>query len=262
MNIGFLGLGKLGLPVALAVESKGHKVFGYDINTKVGESIEKKRIPDIPGLENHDCYIQDPTHQYLTTVLPNLPNQSVVLDACGAPGGKTGALLQKQPQLLIDVVDKNPLKQKVTQENLQHYNKNVEILSQDSTTLHLKQKSIDYTAVLLDAPCSATANIGQNPEIKINQNPESIAHLNQQQAKLLHTTWQLLKPGGYLLYSTCSLLKTENHEQISLFLSHQSNATSLPLTNPQSGEKSTHGIVILPDNFTRGGFFALLQKAL
>ena len=224
--------------------------------------IEKKRICEIPGLENHDCYIQDPTHQYLTTALPNLPIHSVVLDACGAPGGKTGALLQRQPQLRIDVVDKNALKQEITRENLQHYHPNVSILSEDSTTLHLKKESIDYTAILLDAPCSATANIGQNPEIKINQTPESITHLNQQQAKLLHATWQSLKPGGYLLYSTCSLLKAENSEQISHFLSSHSNAVSLPLTSPQSGEKSAHGVVILPDNYTRGGFFALLQKVL
>ena len=222
--------------------------------------VDKKYITVLPLLEQSEVYIQDPVNQYLVSFLPKLPYQAQVLDACGAPGGKSGALLNLQPNIHITLLDKNERKIAQTQENLQHYEDKITILHANALDTDKWWDSKLYDAILLDVPCSATANIGQFPEVKMNRTPEEIQNLQNQQKNLCQKTWTLLKHGGYLLYSTCSLLREENEELLDKALSHMPGSEIIPMYNPQTGLLSHKGVILLPDSYTRGGYFALLQK--
>ena len=238
-----------------------HKIAQYGIeHWSKAILVAKKDITKLPLLEQSEVYIQDPVNQYLVASIPQLPNRAQVLDACGAPGGKSGALLNLQPNIHITLLDKNERKIAQTQENLQHYRDNISILHADALATDIWWDNKPYDAILLDVPCSATANIGQFPEIKLNRTPEEIQNLQNQQKNLCQKTWTLLKHGGYLLYSTCSLLREENEELLDKALSHMPGSEIIPIYNPQNGLLSHKGVILLPDNYTRGGYFALLQK--
>ena len=117
-----------------------------------------------------------------------------------------------------------------------------------------------YDCILLDPPCSATATIGQHPEIKLIRDPTDIMALQETQKALWHALWPYLKNEGYLLYSTCSLLEEENHEQLTQLVDQTGDAVICPLTNPITGHISHKGVSISPDPFSHGGYYALVQK--
>ncbi|MBD3671298.1 MAG: 16S rRNA (cytosine(967)-C(5))-methyltransferase, partial [Gammaproteobacteria bacterium] len=117
-----------------------------------------------------------------------------------------------------------------------------------------------FDRILLDAPCSASGVIRRHPDIKLLRRNEDIEQLAELQSRILEALWPTLKPGGHLLYITCSVLAAENVEQISAFLSHHKDARSLPLDVPW-GHTCEAGRQILPGEDGMDGFYyALLQK--
>ena len=115
-------------------------------------------------------------------------------------------------------------------------------------------------AILLDAPCSATGIIRRQPDIKWHRRADDIPALAAQQARLLDALWPLLKPGGRLLYATCSVLKAENEQQIDAFLVRTPEAQAQALDR-RYGRVSGAGRQRLPGEDEMDGFFyALLAK--
>jgi 16S rRNA (cytosine967-C5)-methyltransferase len=148
--------------------------------------------------------------------------------------------------------------QKVT-ENLQRLDLRATLGTGDASTPSLQQASFDR--ILVDAPCSATGVIRRHPDVKLLRREQDIDQLADKQLAILQGLWPLLKPGGRLLYVTCSVLEEENSRVVQRFLDQCPEAA--PASPELSwGEASGSGRQLLPS--TRGAdglFFALLAKA-
>ena len=124
-----------------------------------------------------------------------------------------------------------------------------------------------FDAIILDVPCSSTGLLRTHPEVKLRQTEASVERLSQEQLQLLRTTWPLVRDGGELLYSTCSLLSDENEGVIERFMQGESQAESIRLALPLKKERDgslmvrkAHGVLLLPAQRHQGGFAALLRK--
>lgn len=212
----------------------------------------------LPGFADGLVSVQDEASQLAAHLLPLAPGLRV-LDACAAPGGKTCALLEREPTLRVLALDQDAKRLLRVHENLDRLGLQADVrcseLSQDQT---LAPASFDR--ILLDVPCSATGVIRRHPDIKLLRSAAEVATLVERQAALLAHAWTLLAPGGYLLYSTCSVLKAENSDQISAFLDHHPEAQLQPLAIP-GAQVCAGGLQLLPGTAHADGFFyALLQK--
>ncbi len=222
--------------------------------------IPRGEIKKLPGLTDNNLYVQDPINQAIASIVPTLKADAQVLDACGAPGGKAGALLYQQKDIHLTLVDKSPYKLDRTKQNLRHFQDRTTILVGDSTTPQSFCPDMLYDCILLDTPCSATATIGQHPEIKLIRRPDDIQALLDTQKRLLQALWPYVKSEGYLLYSTCSILVEENHRQISAFADQHNDVHICPQPHPEEGTMSYKGVSIKPGQFSHGGYYVLLQK--
>tara|TARA_B100002019_G_C21213820_1_gene570844 strand:+ start:73 stop:1335 length:1263 start_codon:yes stop_codon:yes gene_type:complete len=213
--------------------------------------IQRKDINHLPGLSEKSVYIQDINQQNVVKLLPKLPQGALVLDACAAPGGKAGALLNQQPHIQLLAIDKNPDKLDRLRDNISHLNPTAKVACQDAMaiTSWCEQK---FNAILVDAPCSATGTIQAHPEIKLTQSKENITQLANQQRALLNTLWPYVAPDGYLLYSTCSILPQENESITNQFIKEHQQ-TIMP-TSPQQHHHSH------PPTPNKQGSYAYLFK--
>ncbi|EOD03809.1 ribosomal RNA small subunit methyltransferase [Emiliania huxleyi CCMP1516] len=118
------------------------------------------------------------------------------------------------------------------------------------------------SAVVLDAPCSASGILRTRPEAKVHQSRESVEALCETQQRLLRAAWSRLAPGGELLYTTCSLLRAENEEAVQRFAAEAPGATLAPLRPPRGAlsRAQPQGVTFLPSEEHQGGFVALLRK--
>ncbi len=115
---------------------------------------------------------------------------------------------------------------------------------------------------MLDAPCSATGVIRRHPDIKLLRRSDDILQLAELQGRILKAHWPLLKPGGQLLYITCSVLPQENVRQLQRFCREQSDAQEQPIV-ASWGQAQTIGRQILPGQAEMDGFYyACLQKGV
>ncbi|MEC8881956.1 MAG: transcription antitermination factor NusB [Pseudomonadota bacterium] len=219
--------------------------------------IETQSPLSLPGLTEQQVYIQDSIHQYIPTLLPQLPERARVLDACAAPGGKSAALLLKQPNITLLAIDKQKSKISRLKENLRPFPQ-AEIQHQDALQPEKWWDGELFDAILCDTPCSATGLIQKHPEVKINQNEKNIQRLAKTQQALLQALWPLLRNDGFLLYSSCSILPEENEQTISLFLQTQAEAQMYTKDKRiQNGQKT-----FIPSSSHTGGYVAIIQKKL
>lgn len=142
-----------------------------------------------------------------------------VLDACCAPGGKTAHLLEIAPADSIEVlaVDSDKGRLVKVEETLDRIGLQAQLRHADLTSPEAFGKDEMFDAILLDAPCSASGIVRRHPDIRWLRRAEDIGQLGLLQQKIADTLWEKLKPGGRLLYSTCSLFKAEGAEQVQNF---------------------------------------------
>jgi 16S rRNA (cytosine967-C5)-methyltransferase len=219
-------------------------------------------VEELPGFGQGHVSVQDEAAQLCTSLLELAPGQRV-LDACAAPGGKTGAILEcvdgLQEVVALDI-DEQRLQR--IEENLTRLQRKATLLAADAADVAQWWDGQAFDRILLDAPCSATGVIRRNPDIKLNRHASDILPLVALQANLLQALWRCLKPGGIFVYATCSLLPAENEEQISTFLDANSDAELLPLDTPW-GEDRRGCRQLFPQVQGHDGFFyAKLQKTL
>jgi len=215
-------------------------------------------VMKLPGFTEGLVSVQDEASQLLPALLKLAPNFRV-MDACAAPGGKTCALLEAEQSLAMFCLDSDPNRLPRLQENLDRCQLTAKVMCADIT----QQEYFDpdsFDIILLDAPCSATGVIRRHPDIKLLRTPKEVALLNQVQAALLDAAWRLLKPGGQLMYSTCSLLKSENSLQLAAFMARHANAKLQKLQIPGS-VACDYGYQLFPRQGDNDGFYyALLEK--
>ena len=174
--------------------------------------LPKGRIESLPGFDEGAWWVQDVAASLPARLLGDIAGKRVA-DLCAAPGGKTAQLVLAGASVVA--VDSSKTRLGLLAENLARLGLEAELVLADAATW---QPGELFDAVLLDAPCSSTGTIRRHPDIPYVKSPKDIEALAELQARLLDNAASLLKPGGRLVYSTCSLEPEEGEAQIAAFL--------------------------------------------
>ena len=224
---------------------------------------EAASVNDLPGFREGHVSVQDLSAQATAYLLDA---SGFVLDACAAPGGKTAALLETQSPRRLIALDNNARRLKQIEETLQRLqllSDNVTLQVADARTIRFDH---DFDTVVLDVPCSATGVVRRQPDVLLHRRREDIDALVEMQHRILLNGYAQLKPGGTLLYCTCSILRVENANQIATFLGLHPDAECLPIERDGYGMACTNdgryvGHQRLPGDLHADGFFyALIRK--
>ncbi len=228
-------------------------------------------VPSLPGYAEGHFSVQDAAAQLAAPLLLNQLQSAApgarlrVLDACAAPGGKTAHLLEYAAAgsgadvLALDIDARRCSR---IGDNLARLGLQANITVGDAALPATWWDGQLFDAVLLDAPCTASGIVRRHPDVRWLRRPTDIAQLAAIQARLLAVLWPLVRPGGRLLYCTCSVFKAEGDAQTQSFLTHHTEALLMPSPGhllPQSGGDSAH----LPDNLRGdhdGFYYALFEK--
>jgi len=190
---------------------------------------EAVNVGELPGFFEGSCYVQDASAQLAGQLLKPQDGERI-LDACCAPGGKTTHLAELCESANIVAIDSDSYRLDRVSENIERMRlKNIKIIQGDASNQDWWDKK-QFDKILLDAPCSATGVIRRHPDIKLLRKPRDITQLTAIQSGILDNLWLCLKPGGVLLYATCSVLKSENEQQISDFLERTKDAQHEQIT--------------------------------
>jgi 16S rRNA (cytosine967-C5)-methyltransferase len=199
----------------------------------------------------------------LLQALPGHGAQTRILDACAAPGGKTAHLLELSDAQVV-ALDVDPARCERIDGNLERLGLHAKVSVGDATDSDAWWDGQPFDAILLDAPCTASGIVRRHPDVPWLRRASDVPQLARLQQRLMVALWPLLKPGGVMLYCTCSVFKAEGERQIKAFLQHNTQALSLPcvghllpLNRLDSGAVADN----LPCDHD-GFFYALLQKPL
>ena len=215
----------------------------------------------LPGWPEGRIAVQDLSAQ-LPAIALAVKVGETVWDMCAAPGGKSAQLLEATPTMLLltdNEADRIP-KINALFARLGCAEDAAAVHALDATQPLPESLPQQFDAILLDAPCSATGIIRRQPDVKWHRREKDIGALNTLQWRLLKNAWRHLRPGGRLLYSTCSVLKAENELLIGQFLQQHADANALPL-DARFGRVSGIGRQRMPGEDDGDGFFyALLER--
>ena len=204
----------------------------------------------LPGFSQGEVSVQDLGAQQAARLLDVQPGMRV-LDACAAPGGKAAHLLACAAIELTAVEADHDrcmaLRQALDPARFPA-DRAIHVVCADAAATDAAWAKRPFDAILLDAPCSGSGVAGRHPDAKWLRRDEDVEALARVQKRLLHALWPLLKPGGQLLYGTCSVFAQENQAQIANFLRHTPNA------------ELRQQIHLLPDARHDGFFYALLRR--
>jgi 16S rRNA (cytosine967-C5)-methyltransferase len=224
-------------------------------------------VHQLPGFEAGAVSVQDGGAQLAARLLDTKPGMRV-LDACAAPGGKTLHIVQRTPDLgTLIAVDDDALRLQRVRENLQRAGRDALLLTADMRTRPPSLASASFDRVLVDAPCSATGVIRRHPDIKLLRRAADIARFATTQLEILATSFDLLMPGGLLVYCTCSALPVENDAVVTSFLAREPRASLAPwpelLTRPPGLIDRPAGWQLLAGGGagTDGFYYACLAKS-
>ncbi|WP_144211762.1 16S rRNA (cytosine(967)-C(5))-methyltransferase RsmB [Shewanella donghaensis] len=237
-----------------------------DVEASAGESDDAILLASptdvmrLPGFAEGASSVQDGAAQWAATLLAPEGNE-LVLDACAAPGGKTCHLIESAPNINVVAVDFDEKRLERVQQNLDRLQLKAQVIHGDAADIDSWWQGEKFDRILLDAPCSATGVIRRHPDIKWLRKNSDIDELALLQQQIIDHCWKWLKPGGTILYATCSILPEENSQQIEQFLQRTSDATLVPIAQQSSPEDI--GWQLLPgQNNCDGFYYARLVKAL
>ena len=265
-------------PMTLRVSPKHSSVQDY-LQALEGQGIAAKAVAQfgvqllkavpvhqLPGFSEGHVSVQDAAAQLAAPLLLKglqASQQALrLLDACAAPGGKTGHLLECHPEAQVLALDVDPVRCERIQQNLDRLKVKAQIVAADAATPADWWDGQSFDGILLDAPCTASGIGRRHPDVRWLRRESDVAQLADIQAKLLKALWPLVKPGGRLLYCTCSVFKAEGESQIQTFVQHNTDAQILPSPGhltPSSATSETS----LRDNVMGehdGFYYALLEK--
>jgi 16S rRNA (cytosine967-C5)-methyltransferase len=212
----------------------------------------------LPGFDEGLVSVQDGAAQLAASLLQH-NSQHRVMDACAAPGGKTAHILQLQQPAYLLALDNSKERLLRVSEMLQRIGAKAEVVTGDASTPREWWDGQQFDRILLDAPCSASGVIRRHPDIKYLRTENSLRKIVKRQAKILDSLWQLLNPGGMLLYVTCSIFKIENQEQVTAFLNRHEDASLEEMTGDWG--RGRIGRQLLPGDYDMDGFyFAPIRK--
>ena len=177
----------------------------------------------------------------------NVQNGEHVLDACAAPGGKSGHLLE-WADCRLTALDIDAARLQQVHDNLQRLHLTAELYAADARQWASCYDGPPFDAILADVPCTASGVVRRHPDIKWLRRPQDAAKTAAQQTDLLDALWTILKPGGRMLLSTCSLFHEENEDQLQFFLQRHTDAVC------------RNSETLLPSPHQDGFYYALIDK--
>jgi 16S rRNA (cytosine967-C5)-methyltransferase len=214
-------------PLDLSVKSGAagwaERLGGIVLPTGSVRIVAKGRVEELEGFAEGEWWVQDAAASLPAQLLGDVSGK-LVADLCAAPGGKTAQLAAAGAK--VWAVDSSPKRLERLKANLARLKLEAETVEADAS-LWLPPEPLD--AVLLDAPCSATGTIRRHPDIPYLKSAADIDELASLQRKLLAHAATLLKPGGMLIYCTCSLEIAEGPAQTRRILSERSDIALVPL---------------------------------
>ncbi|AXI48261.1 16S rRNA methyltransferase [Sulfitobacter sp. SK012] len=221
------------------------------------------QVSAMPGFEAGDWWVQDAAAAFPVQVL-NPQKGEAILDLCAAPGGKTMQLTSRGAQVVA--VDNSPSRMARVRENLARVH-----LPAKTKVMDARAVEGEFDAILLDAPCSGTGTIRRHPDLPHAKDGSEFGALMDLQEQLIDHAWSLLKPGGRMVFCTCSLLPDEGEVQIDDALERHADmhvdrdALALPGIDP-SWITSEGGLRLRPDYWAEHGgmdgfYIASLRKA-
>ncbi|MEA5583514.1 16S rRNA (cytosine(967)-C(5))-methyltransferase [Nodularia harveyana UHCC-0300] len=218
-------------------------------------------IQNLPGFSEGWWSVQDASAQ-LVGYLLNPQAGEVVIDACAAPGGKTTHIAELMgDEGEIWACDRTASRLRKLKENAQRLHlQSIQICTGDSRNLPQLYHKGDR--LLLDAPCSGLGTLHRHADARWRQTPESVQQLSSLQAELLSHTSELVKPGGVLVYATCTLHPAENEDVISTFLAHHPHWQIQPPISDSAYSTPQGWLKVWPHRQNMDGFFMVrLRKA-
>ncbi|MDH3534373.1 MAG: 16S rRNA (cytosine(967)-C(5))-methyltransferase RsmB [Gammaproteobacteria bacterium] len=262
-------------PMTLRVDTRQSGVDEV-IETLAAQGIEAEKHPvvesaivltvpcdvvELAGFAEGIVSVQDASSQIAAQLLA-CEAGAQVLDACAAPGGKGMHLLQRYDAITLDMLDSSESRLERVRQNLERIGRPARILVGDATRPESWFSGEGYDAILADLPCSASGVMRRHPDIKLLRRESDIMPLLGLQRKIIDALWRLLKPGGTMLYCTCSIFKDENEVQIAKFLERHPDCVETSLQQQSWGEARPHGRQILTGSDNMDGFYyALLTRS-
>ncbi|MBP7581317.1 MAG: 16S rRNA (cytosine(967)-C(5))-methyltransferase RsmB [Vogesella sp.] len=235
----------------LGAEDYVAQLAAKDIKARIikGQAVQLDapcNVRDLPGFAEGVVSVQDFGAQKAALLL-DVAEGMRVLDACAAPGGKTGHILElAQVKLLALDVDAERLQR--VEDNLQRLGLSATLKAADAAKPETWWDGQPFDRILADVPCSASGVVRRHPDIKWLRRPDDFAALGKQQAAMVDALWPTLAAGGKLLYATCSIMPEENRQQVDAFLKRHGDAKLL------KDEQ------LLPTSEHDGFYYALLVK--
>ena len=217
---------------------------------------DRTRPADLPGFQEGDFVVQDPA-QALVAWFADLPPEAITYDACAAPGGKTIALGRSTRGIVAADVSRARARRLV--ENVRRAGSGREhVIVADARRPPVRGAG----AVLVDAPCLGTGTFARHPDARWRVTSEALTQLVAQQADLLDAAAGVVRPGGLLVYATCSLEPEENELQVDRFLARHDEFRREPAEDFPAALLSPRGdLMILPHRHGMdGGFAARLRR--
>lgn len=226
---------------------------------EVGLVLDRPRpVEQIPGFAQGLCSVQDLAAQWAAPLLlgTGLPCGARVLDACAAPGGKTAHLLESADLDLL-ALDSDPDRLQHVGQTLHRLGLQAALKAADARDTAAWWDGRPFDAIVLDAPCSASGIVRRHPDIRWLRRPGDIEALAAVQRELLDALWPLLRPGGHLLYCTCSVFRAEGRAQIDAFLQRHPGAQARPAPG-HALPVTDNGSLAVADH--DGFYYALIEK--
>ncbi len=186
-------------------------------------------IPQLPGFAEGAWWVQDAAAALPARILAPKPGERI-LDLCAAPGGKTAQLAAAGAQ--VTAVDRSAPRMERLRANLERLRLEAETIVADAATFETPEP---FDAILIDAPCSATGTIRRHPDVAWSKTMEDVFKLADLQARLLDRAATVLKPGGRLVYATCSLEHEEGERQVERFLARHPRFRRAPVEAGEIG---------------------------
>lgn len=210
-------------------------------------------VAELPGYSTGQVSVQDAGAQRAGILLAPRAGERV-LDACAAPGGKTAHLLELADIELL-ALEIDPARASIVEQNLKRLGLEAQLQVADCTKLEEWWDGRQFDRILADVPCSSSGVVRRHPDIKWLRREQDLSSLLATQRRILDALWQVLAPGGTMLYVTCSVFRQENAEQIERFLRRHGDAEQELIESCPEGQ-------LIPNAEHDGFYFARLRKKL
>ena len=249
-----------------AWRASGREAHAVEWNAEAVVLERPAAVQLLPGFDTGAVSVQDCAAQLAAPLLDARPGMRV-LDACAAPGGKTLHIAQRTPDLAeLVALDHDPVRLQRVRQNLERGGRDALLITADLTAPVTPLPAASFDRVLVDAPCSGSGVIRRHPDIKLLRRPGDIDAFAATQRKILRAAFELLRPGGRLIYCTCSVLPKENDGVVAAFLAEEPRAVAAAWTpelpRPPGLLERAVGWQLLPggDAGTDGFYYACLHR--